>query len=272
MAASIAFPPSSFFIKSSTISFSKEQRSTGRITAKGRFGFKFTTVCAASDPQQLKQARQDIIQLLKATHCNPILEIVALSGAHTLGRARPERSGWGKPATKYTKDGPGAPGGQSWTVEWLKFDNFYFKDIKEKRDEDLLVLPTDAVLFEDPGFKEYAETYAVDQDTFFRDYAEAHSKLSNLGAKFDPPEGFSINDAVQEPQPEKFVAAKYSSGKNEKDDLSEAMKAKMRAEYLALGGSPNKPLQSNYFLNIIIFVSVLAILSYFFGGTGGDQF
>ena len=29
-------------------------------------------------------------------------DIVALSGAHTLGRSRPERSGWGKPETKYT--------------------------------------------------------------------------------------------------------------------------------------------------------------------------
>ncbi|XP_066320541.1 probable L-ascorbate peroxidase 8, chloroplastic [Miscanthus floridulus] len=48
-------------------------------------------------------------------------EIVALSGAHTLGRARPDRSGWGKPETKYTKDGPGEPRGQSWTVEWLKW-------------------------------------------------------------------------------------------------------------------------------------------------------
>jgi hypothetical protein len=27
----------------------------------------------------------------------------------------------------------------------------------------------------------------VDQDAFFNDYAEAHAKLSNLGAKFDPP-------------------------------------------------------------------------------------
>ncbi|KAK9110244.1 hypothetical protein Sjap_018304 [Stephania japonica] len=115
-------------------------------------------------------------------------EIVALSGAHTLGRARPERSGWGKPVTKYTKDGPGAPGGQSWTVEWLKFDNSYFRDIKERRDEDLLVLPTDGVLFEDPSFKVYAEKYASDQDAFFEDYAQAHAKLSNLGAKFDPPE------------------------------------------------------------------------------------
>ena len=25
------------------------------------------------------------------------------------------------------KNGPGAPGGQSWTAEWLKFDNSYFK-------------------------------------------------------------------------------------------------------------------------------------------------
>ncbi|MBA0625899.1 hypothetical protein Godav_003646 [Gossypium davidsonii] len=115
-------------------------------------------------------------------------EIVALSGAHTLGRSRPERSGWGKPETKYTKDGPGTPGGQSWTVQWLKFDNSYFKDIKAKRDEDLLVLPTDAVLFEDSSFKVYAEKYAEDQETFFKDYAEAHAKLSNLGAKFDPPE------------------------------------------------------------------------------------
>lgn len=139
-------------------------------------------------------------------------DIVALSGAHTLGRSRPERSGWGKPETKYTKDGPGAPGGQSWTVQWLKFDNSYFKDIKAQRDEDLLVLPTDAALFEDPSFKVYAEKYAEDQETFFKDYAEAHAKLSNLGAKFDPPEGISIDDGPKAAAPEPFVAAKYSSG------------------------------------------------------------
>ncbi|KAJ7540679.1 hypothetical protein O6H91_10G026300 [Diphasiastrum complanatum] len=121
-------------------------------------------------------------------------EIVALSGAHTLGRSRPDRSGWGKPETKYTKDGPGAPGGQSWTVQWLKFDNSYFKDIKEQRDADLLVLPTDAVLFEDASFKVYAEQYAENQETFFKDYASAHKKLSELGAKFDPPEGIYIDE------------------------------------------------------------------------------
>ncbi|KAK2995665.1 hypothetical protein RJ640_006125 [Escallonia rubra] len=188
-------------------------------------------------------------------------EIVALSGAHTLGRSRPERSGWGKPETKYTKDGPGAPGGQSWTVQWLKFDNSYFKDIKAKRDEDLLVLPTDAAIFEDPSFKVYAEKYAEDQEAFFKDYAEAHAKLSNLGAKFDPPEGFSLDDGPAKAAPEKFVAAKYSTGKVVARELSDAMKQKIRAEYEGFGGSPDKPLQSNYFLNIMIVVAVLALLT-----------
>lgn len=34
----------------------------------------------------------------------------------------------------------------------------------------------------------YAEKYAADQEAFFKDYAESHAKLSNAGAKFDPPE------------------------------------------------------------------------------------
>ncbi|XP_047322895.1 probable L-ascorbate peroxidase 6, chloroplastic/mitochondrial isoform X2 [Impatiens glandulifera] len=190
-------------------------------------------------------------------------DIVALSGGHTLGRARPERSGWGKPETTYTKYGPGAPGGQSWTVQWLKFDNSYFKDVKERKNEDLLVLPTDAAIFEDPSFKVYAEKYAEDQEAFFKDYAESHAKLSNLGAKFDPPEGFELDDSPPaQPESEKFDAAKYSSGKRE---LSENMKQKIRSEYESIGGSPDKPLKSNYFLNIIIIIAVLAVLTYLLG-------
>eukprot|EP00775_Hariotina_reticulata_P012891 gene12891-13017_t len=112
-------------------------------------------------------------------------EIVVLSGAHTLGRSRPERSGWGKAETKYTVDGPGKPGGQSWTADWLKFDNSYFKDVKAHDDPDLLVLPTDAVLFQDDAFRPYAEKYAQDEAAFFSDYASAHVKLSELGVKWD---------------------------------------------------------------------------------------
>ncbi|KAE8695633.1 putative L-ascorbate peroxidase 8 [Hibiscus syriacus] len=159
-------------------------------------------------------------------------------------------------------DGPGEPGGQSWTVQWLKFDNSYFKDIKAKTDEDLLVLPSDSVLFEDPSFKVYAEKYAEDQEAFFKDYAEAHAKLSNFGAKFDPPEGIVLDDTPIQAAPEKFVAAKYSTGKGE---LSDAMKQKIRAEYESFGRSPDKPLPTNYFLNIIIIIGVLAILTSLLG-------
>ena len=31
--------------------------------------------------------------------------------------------------TKYTKEGPGTPGGSSWTPEWLHFDNSYFTEV-----------------------------------------------------------------------------------------------------------------------------------------------
>ncbi|GBG67404.1 hypothetical protein CBR_g540 [Chara braunii] len=197
-------------------------------------------------------------------------DIVALSGAHTIGRSRPDRSGFGKESTKYTKDGPGAPGGQSWTPEWLVFDNSYFKEVKAKRDEDLLVLPTDAALFEDEGFKAYAEKYAEDQEAFFRDYAESHAKLSELGCKFDPPEGIVIDEPASAADSgfEKFVAAKYSAEaakpSPKKDGLSPEMREKIRKEYVGWGGSPDEP-TPNYFLYIIIGISVLAVIVKFLG-------
>ncbi|KAK9809779.1 hypothetical protein WJX73_005741 [Symbiochloris irregularis] len=112
-------------------------------------------------------------------------EIVALSGAHTLGRAKPSRSGFGKEQTKYTKDGPGTPGGSSWTPEWLKFDNSYFKEVQSQDDPDLLVLETDHVLYKDQGFRPFAEKYAKDEKLFFDDYVEAHLKLSELGVQWE---------------------------------------------------------------------------------------
>lgn len=48
-------------------------------------------------------------------------------------------------------------------------------------------------------------------------------------------------------------------------ELSDGMKQKIRAEYEAIGGSPDKPLQSNYFLNIMIVIAVLAFLTSLLG-------
>ncbi|KMZ69261.1 Peroxidase superfamily protein [Zostera marina] len=92
-------------------------------------------------------------------------DIVALSGAHTLGRAHQERSGF---------EGP-------WTKEPLKFDNTYFVELLEGEKKGLLKLPTDNTLLHDPAFRGYVELYAKDEDAFFRDYTVSHKKLSELG-------------------------------------------------------------------------------------------
>lgn len=120
-------------------------------------------------------------------------EIVALSGAHTIGRAYKNRSGEAKKeSTKYTENGPGTKGGQSWTPEWLHFDNSYFKEVKAQMDPDLLVLETDDCIFKDPGFAPYANKYHDDNDAFFAAYAAAHTKLSELGAKWEDDKPVSL--------------------------------------------------------------------------------
>jgi L-ascorbate peroxidase len=141
-------------------------------------------------------------------------EIVALSGSHTIGRAFAERSGTVKESagkgTKYTmgnacprfdgKEGYGMAGGRSWTPRWLTFDNSYFTTPRPNKqggaggssNDDLHWLPTDAILASDPGFKPYFDLYAKSQDAFFQDYAEAHRRLSEQGAKWIVPGGIEI--------------------------------------------------------------------------------
>ncbi|EFJ15007.1 hypothetical protein SELMODRAFT_271672 [Selaginella moellendorffii] len=98
-------------------------------------------------------------------------DIVALSGGHTIGRGHKERSGF---------EGP-------WTPQPLKFDNSYFKELLRGESEGLLQLPTDKCLLEDPSFRPYVDLYAKDEDAFFKDYAESHKKLSELGCKHTSP-------------------------------------------------------------------------------------
>ncbi|KAL1345399.1 hypothetical protein AAHE18_08G114500 [Arachis hypogaea] len=71
-------------------------------------------------------------------------DIVALSGAHTLGRCHKDRSGF---------EGP-------WTSNPLVFDNSYFTELVGGEREGLLQLPTDKALLEDPVFRPLVEKYA----------------------------------------------------------------------------------------------------------------
>ncbi|GKV01125.1 hypothetical protein SLEP1_g13705 [Rubroshorea leprosula] len=92
-------------------------------------------------------------------------DIIVLSGGHTLGSYRKERSGF---------DGP-------WTTNPLIFDNSYFKELLTGEKEGLLQFPSDKPLPDNPVFRTLVEIYAEDEDAFFADYAEAHLKLSELG-------------------------------------------------------------------------------------------
>merc|ERR1712083_629359 len=82
-------------------------------------------------------------------------------------------------------------GGRSWTKNWTVFDNSYFSEMV-KADPQCIAFPTDKCLMMAPEFKPCFDIFAQDQDAFFEAYKVSHKKLSELGCKFDPPEGITI--------------------------------------------------------------------------------
>lgn len=135
-------------------------------------------------------------------------EIVALSGAHTLGRAFADRSGVcpekSNKGNKFTTSGCcarldghpgiGMSGGRAWTADWLTFNNSYFQRTErtEEDNDNLLWVETDQSLIDDKKFGIWYQRYAKENARFMQDYAKAHKKLSELGCKFSPKNGFAI--------------------------------------------------------------------------------
>ncbi|KAI5248155.1 cytochrome c peroxidase-like protein [Aureobasidium subglaciale] len=128
-------------------------------------------------------------------------EIVALSGAHNLGRMHKDRSGFHGP----------------WVPNPTRFNNTYFKimtdyEWKEKTldngvkqfvyidedlDEELAMLPTDLALVKDESFSPWVQKYAKDKELFFEHFAKAFGKLLELGIQRDANGNICNSDNVK---------------------------------------------------------------------------
>ena len=125
-------------------------------------------------------------------------EMVALSGAHALGRCHADRSGF---------DGP-------WTFSPTVLTNDYYrllmeekwgwrrwggpKQYEDKSTKSLMMLPTDVALIQDKEFKKYVEKYAKDNQAFFDDFSNVVCKLFELGVPFKQQERFKFKSTVDE--------------------------------------------------------------------------
>lgn len=113
-------------------------------------------------------------------------EMVALCGAHAVGRCHTDASGYWGP----------------WTFAESTFSNEYFRLLIEEKwtpkrthegkkwtgpmqFEDptgkIMMLPADIALTTDPEFRKWVEAYAKDEQLFFKDFAAAFGKLLALG-------------------------------------------------------------------------------------------
>ena len=117
-------------------------------------------------------------------------EIVALCGAHAMGRCHTDRSGYWGP----------------WTNAENTFSNEYFRLLLEERwspkvthngkpwdgpdqFEDatgqLMMLPSDIFLIADPEFKKWVEIYAKDETRFYKDFGTSSVVSLGVSALFD---------------------------------------------------------------------------------------
>jgi cytochrome c peroxidase len=111
-------------------------------------------------------------------------EIVALSGAHSLGRCHTERLGfegaWTYSPTLFTNHYYDMLLGEKWVPrQWDGPRQF-----RGSASQFLMMLPSDLALIEDKNMKPWVEKYSADKDLFFRDFRDVALKLFEFGVPF----------------------------------------------------------------------------------------
>lgn len=113
-------------------------------------------------------------------------EIVALAGAHALGRCHTNASGywgpWTRAETTFSNEYFRLLVEEKWTLK-TKHQGKPWTGPKQFEDKtgELMMLPSDLAMLSDPEFKKWVTLYAKDEDAFFADFSSAFAKLMAFG-------------------------------------------------------------------------------------------